>query len=71
MENCRDYLSFDLTTLGGFQENPPRSTKNKLQQIQLSDMTGSSNDASFCSQVKLKKELFGSKHARLVWCTQG
>jgi len=32
----------------GFKKNPPRSSKNKLQQIQLSDMTGSSNGTGFC-----------------------
>jgi len=53
------------------RKNPPRSSKNKLQQIQVSDMTGSSNGTGFCGQIKLKKELFGSKHTRWVWCTQG
>jgi len=55
----------------GFKKNPPGSSKNKLQQIQLSDMTGTKNGTGFCGQMKLKKEFFGSKHTRCVWCTQG
>ncbi len=39
----------------GFRENCPHSSKNKLQQIQLSDTTGTSNSTGFCNQMKLKK----------------
>ncbi len=45
----------------GFKKNCPHSSKNKLQQIQLSDTTGTSNGTGFYCQMKLKKELFGSK----------
>ncbi len=31
----------------GFRKNSPHSSKNKLQQIQLSDTTGTSNDTGF------------------------
>ncbi len=48
----------------GFKKNSPHSSKNKLQQIQLSDTTGTSNGTGFCCQMKLKKELFGSKPTR-------
>ncbi len=39
----------------GFKENSPHSSKNKLQQIQLSDTTGTSNGTGFNGQMKLKK----------------
>ncbi len=45
----------------GFKKNCPHSSKNKLQQIQLSDTTGTSNGTGFYGQMKLKKKLFGSK----------
>ncbi len=48
----------------GFKKNSPHSSKNKLQQIQLSDTTGTSNGTGFYGQMKLKKELFGSKPTR-------
>jgi len=41
----------------------------KLQHIQWSDMTGSSKGTGFCGQMRLKKELFGSKHTKWVWWT--
>jgi len=50
--------------LRGFKEKC--SSKNKLQHVQWSDMTGSSNGTGFCGQMKLRKELFGSKHTRWV-----
>ncbi len=50
----------------GFKKNSPHSSKNKLQQIQLSDTTGTSNGTGFYGQMKLKKELFGSKPTRWV-----
>ncbi len=37
---------------------PINSSKNKLQQIQLSDTTGSSNGTGFYGQMKLKKNRF-------------
>ncbi len=39
----------------GFKKNSPHSSKNKLQQIQLSDTTGTSNGTGFYGQMKLKK----------------
>ncbi len=38
-----------------------------LQHIQLSDRTGTSNGTGFYGQMKLKNELFSSKHSRWVW----
>ncbi len=57
---------------GGFQEKKNQdkkmlSSKNKLQHIQLSDTTGTSNGTGFYGQMKLNNELFGSKHSRWVW----
>ncbi len=40
----------------GFKKNDPRSSKNKLQYIQLSDTTGTSNGTGFYRQMKLKNE---------------
>jgi len=37
-------------------ENSPHSSKNKLQNIQLSDTTGTSNGIGFYGQMKLKKD---------------
>ncbi len=42
----------------GFKKNCPHSSKNKLQQIQLSDTTGTSNGTGFYCQMKLKKIAF-------------
>ncbi len=41
-----------------FKKNSPHSSKNKLQQIQLSDTTGTSNGTGFYGQMKLKKKAF-------------
>ncbi len=46
----------------GFKKNDPSSSKNKLQHIQLSDTTGTSNGTGFYGQMKL---------SRWVWRTQG
>ncbi len=51
----------------GFKKNSPHSSKNNLQHIQLSDTTGTSNETGFYGQMKLKNELFSSKHSRWVW----
>ncbi len=52
----------------GFKKNYPCSSKNKLQHIQLSDTTGTSNRTGFYGQMKLNKnEIFSSKHSRWVW----
>ncbi len=39
----------------GFKKNDPHSFKNKLQHIQLSDTTGTSNETGFYGQIKQKK----------------
>ncbi len=49
------------------QDKKMLSSKNKLQHIQLSDTTGTSNGTGFYAQMKLKNELFSSKHSRWVW----
>ncbi len=48
----------------GFKKNSPHLSKNKLQHIQLSDTTGTSNGTGFYDRMKLKNELFSSKHSR-------
>ncbi len=42
----------------GFKKNYPRSAKNKLQHIQLSDTTGTSN--GFYGQMKLKESFLAA-----------
>ncbi len=42
----------------GFKKNSPHSSKNKLQHIQLSDTTGTSNGTGFYCQMKMKKIAF-------------
>ncbi len=44
----------------GFKKNSPHSSKNKLQQIQLSDTTGTSNGTGFYCQMKLKKKFLAA-----------
>ncbi len=82
-ENCRERLSFGVrkplkinlpnstyiahVVREGFKKNSPNSSKNNLQHIQLSDTTGTSNGTGFYAQMKLKNELFSSKHSRWVW----
>ncbi len=44
----------------GFKKNCPHSSKNKLQQIQLSDTTGTSNGTGFYGQMKLKKSFLAA-----------
>ncbi len=51
----------------GVKKNDPHSSKNNLQHIQLSDTTGTSNGTGFYGQMKLKKNIFSSKHSRWVW----
>ncbi len=46
------------------KKNSPSSSKNKLQHIQLSDTTGTSNGTGFYGQMKLKQLFFSSKHSR-------
>ncbi len=50
----------------GFNKNDPSSPKNKLQHIQLSDTTGTSNGTGFYDQMKQKnaktQDVFG-KHS--------
>ncbi len=43
-----------------FKKNCPHSSKNKLQQIQLSDTTGTSNGTGFYCQMKLKKSFLAA-----------
>ncbi len=51
-----------------FKNNSPSSSKNKLQHIQLSDMTGTSGTWDWLLwSDETKNELFSSKHSRWVW----
>ncbi len=42
------------------RKNDPSSSKNKLQHIQLSDMTGTSNRTGFYGQMKQKKSFLAA-----------
>ncbi len=42
----------------GFKKNSPSSSKNKLQHIQLSYTTGTSNETGFYGQMNKKKKAF-------------
>ncbi len=44
----------------GFKKNSPHSSKNKLQHIQLSDTTGTSNGTGFYCQMKLEKSFLAA-----------
>ncbi len=54
-KNCQTAPT-SLHVIGeGFKKNYPNSSKNKLQHIQLSDTTGTSNGTGFYGQMKQKK----------------
>ncbi len=66
-KNCQTVPTSHMLFGRVFKKNSPSSSKNNLQHIQLSDMTGTSNGTGFYAQMKLKNELFSSKHSRWVW----
>ncbi len=70
-KNCQTAPTSPHVVWEGFKKNSPSSSKNKLQHIQLSDTTRTSNGTGFYGQMKLKNELLSSKHSRWVWITQG
>ncbi len=70
-KNCQTAPTSPHVVQEGFKKNSPHSSKNNLQHIQLSDTTGTSNGTGFYGQMKLKNELFSSKHSRWVWWTLG
>ncbi len=47
-----------------FKKNDPSSSKNKLQHIQLSDTTRTSNGPGFYGQMKLRKLAFLAAHTQ-------
>ncbi len=53
-KNCQTSLISPHVVWEGFKKNSPSSSKNKLQHIQLSDMTVTSNGTGFYAQMKLK-----------------
>ncbi len=57
-KNCQTVPTSPHVVWEGFKKNSPRSSKNKLQHIQLSDTTGASNGTGFYGQMKLKKIAF-------------
>ncbi len=69
-KNCQTVPTSPHVVWEGFKKNYPSTSKNKLQHIQLSDTTGTSNGTGFYGQMKLKNELFSSKHSRWVWCNR-
>ncbi len=58
-ENLKKYCQIAPTSphvvWEGFKKHYPSSSKNKLQHIQLSDTTETSNGTGFYGQMKLKK----------------
>ncbi len=61
-KNCQTAPASSHVVWKGFKKHSPSSSKNKLQHIQLSDMTGTTNGIGFYGQIKQKK-----KHSRWVW----
>ncbi len=53
-KNCQTAPTSPHVVWEGFKKNSPSSSKNNLQHIQLSDMTGTSNGTGFYGQMKLK-----------------
>ncbi len=52
--NCETAPASSHVVWEGFKKNDPSSSKNKIQHIQLSDTTGTSNGTGFYGQTKLK-----------------
>ncbi len=65
-ENLKKKNTYITTCCSGHPKLVVHSSKNNLQHIQLSDTTGTSNGTGFYGQMKLKNELFSSKHSRWV-----
>ncbi len=55
LRNCQTAPTSLHVIWEGFKKNSPNSSKNKLQHIQLSDTTGTSNGTGFYGQMKQKK----------------
>ncbi len=53
-KNCQTVPTSPHVVREGFKKNSTSSSKNKLQHIQLSDMTVTSNGTGFYAQMKLK-----------------
>ncbi len=53
-KNCQTVPTSPHVVWEGFKKNYSSSSKNKLQHIQLSDTTGTSNGTGFYAQMKLK-----------------
>ncbi len=58
LKNCQTAPTSPHVVWEGFKKNYPSSYKNKLQDIQLSDTTGTSNGTGFYAQIKLKTLAF-------------
>ncbi len=76
--NCQTVPTSPHVVREGFKKNSPSSSKNKLQHIQLSDMTGTSNGTGFYGQMKLKMSFlaantqdgFGAHRDKSTPCVQ-
>ncbi len=53
-QNCQTAPTSPHVVWEGFKKNSPHSSKNKLQHIQLSNTTGTSNGTGVYGQMKLK-----------------
>ncbi len=51
LKNCQTAPTSPHVVWEGFKKNDPSSSKNKLQHIQLSDTTGTSNGTGFYGQM--------------------
>ncbi len=58
LKKCQTAPTSPHVVWEGFKKKSPRSSKNKLQHIQLSDTTGTSNWTGFYGQMKQKHEVF-------------
>ncbi len=65
-KNCQTALTPPHDVWGGSRKMILAHPKNKLQHIQLSDTTGTSNGTGFYRQMRIKHELFSRKHSRCV-----
>ncbi len=58
LKKCQTAPTSPHVVREGFKENSPCSSINKLQHIQLSDTTGTSNGTGFYGQMKQTKNSF-------------
>ncbi len=60
--NCQTAPTSPHVVWDGFKKKYPNSSKNKLQHIQLSDTTGTSNGTGFYGQMKANTQYGFGEH---------